>query len=72
VSYSRLHDIPIGKSQQLRLPLTLGSLARADENGDLVIFPGDYKLAIDVDEMLVFNFSLVGEPVVIETLPALK
>ncbi|KAM3080833.1 hypothetical protein ACMFMF_002748 [Clarireedia jacksonii] len=66
VSYSRLHDIPIGKSQQLRLPLTLGSLARADESGDLVIFPGNYKLALDVDNKLVFNFSLLGEPLVIE------
>ncbi|KAK7943497.1 glycoside hydrolase family 3 protein [Apiospora aurea] len=52
--------------------LTLGSLARADENGDLTIFPGDYKLAVDNDESLTFEFSLAGEPAVIETLPTPK
>jgi len=72
VSYSRLHGITIGGSQTLRLPLTLGSLARADINGDLTIFPGDYKLALDNEESLTFEFTLCGDPVVIETLPAPK
>ncbi|KAK8117046.1 glycosyl hydrolase family 3 N terminal domain-containing protein [Apiospora kogelbergensis] len=74
VSYDRLHDLEAGgeAGSPLKLPLTLGSLARADENGDLTIFPGDYKLALDNDESLTLEFSLTGEPVVIETLPAPK
>ncbi|KAK8880292.1 glycoside hydrolase [Apiospora arundinis] len=73
VSYDRLHDLEVGSEEALlKLPLTLGSLARADENGDLTVFPGDYKLALDNEENLAFEFSLTGEPAVIETLPAPK
>jgi len=38
-------------------------------NGDLTIFPGDYKLALDVEDSLTVEFSLKGKPVVIDTLP---
>ncbi|KAK8131324.1 glycoside hydrolase family 3 protein [Apiospora sp. TS-2023a] len=72
VSYDRVHDLEAGGDGVLQLPLTLGSLARADENGDLTIFPGDYKLALDNDRSLTFNFALTGAPAVIETLPAPK
>jgi xylan 1,4-beta-xylosidase len=70
VAYDRLRDIATGGSQTLDLALDLGSLARADENGDLTIFPGDYKLTLDVDDSLTFEFSLRGEAAVIDTLPA--
>ncbi|KAJ6140120.1 glycoside hydrolase superfamily [Penicillium samsonianum] len=40
VSYLRLHNITSGSEQISDLPLTLSSLARADENGSFVIFPG--------------------------------
>jgi beta-D-xylosidase 4 len=69
VSYDRLHNIEVGSEQTLSLPLTLGSLARADVNGDLTIFPGNYKLALDTDNGLTYEFSLHGGPVVIDTLP---
>ncbi|KFY65554.1 hypothetical protein V496_02497 [Pseudogymnoascus sp. VKM F-4515 (FW-2607)] len=72
VSYQRLNDIKTRTKQTLNLPLTLGSLARADENGDLVIFPGDYKIALDISESLTFKFTLSGPPVVIDTLPNQK
>ncbi|KAE8368166.1 glycoside hydrolase superfamily [Aspergillus caelatus] len=70
VSYMRLHNIARGTDQVADLPLTLGSLTRADENGSLVIFPGRYKLALDNSESLTFEFTLKGSPAVIETLPA--
>ncbi|KAJ5999878.1 hypothetical protein N7481_000287 [Penicillium waksmanii] len=69
VSYVRLHNIAHGSDQVADLPLTLGSLARADENGSLVIFPGHYKIALDNSEDLTFEFTLKGSPAVIETLP---
>jgi beta-D-xylosidase 4 len=69
VSYLRLHNITSGSEEVSDLPLTLGSLARADENGSLVIFPGHYKIALDVFESLTFEFSLQGYPAVIDTLP---
>ncbi|KAJ5125652.1 glycoside hydrolase superfamily [Penicillium atrosanguineum] len=69
VSYLRLHNIKSGSEEVSDLPLTLGSLARADENGSLVIFPGHYKIALDIFESLTFEFSLQGYPAVIDTLP---
>lgn len=69
VSYTRLHDIATGTKGTLEFPLTLGSLARADESGSLVIFPGNYKIALDISKSLTFEFSLQGDPVVIDTLP---
>jgi beta-D-xylosidase 4 len=72
VSYARLHEIPTGGSQALDLKLTLGSLARANENGDFVIYPGKYKLALDVDERISFTFELKGKPEVVESLPRPK
>lgn len=72
VSYQRLHEIPAKGKAQLDLPLTLGSLARADEDGSTTIYPGDYKLTLDVDSQLTFEFSLEGDAVVIDTLPKPK
>ncbi|KAK1819727.1 hypothetical protein LTR12_005897 [Friedmanniomyces endolithicus] len=69
VSYDRLHNITVGGSDQLILPLTLGSLARSDENGNLVVYPGNYKLMLDNDACLTFEFVLTGAAAIIETLP---
>ena len=72
ISYDRLHAIGVGCEKTLHLPLTLDSLARADENGDLTIFPGQYVIALDIDEKITFDFELTGEKAVIDTLPPLK
>jgi len=69
VSYARLHDIPVKGSQALDLPLTLGSLARANEEGDFVVYPGKYELALDFDGCISFSFELEGEAEVVEALP---
>lgn len=70
VSYARAHDLrPRGGSQTVDLPLSLGSLARADDNGDMVIYPGKYRLALDNDERAVVEFELEGKAAVVETLP---
>ena len=72
VAFSRLHNLAPGAQAQLTLPLTLGSMARANQNGDLTIFPGNYTLALDIDASLTYNFSLTGSPTVIESLPLPK
>lgn len=43
-------------------------MARADENGDLTVYPGKYQLAINNDELLKAEFELVGEPVIVDRL----
>lgn len=69
VSYTRAHGIAPGSSQTLSLDLTLGSLARANKQGDLVIYPGDYEFMLDIDSRLTFKFSLTGNAMVIDKLP---
>lgn len=69
VSYTRIHEISIGTKAKLDFPLTLGSLARADESGSLVIYPGNYNIVLDIFENLSFEFSLRGDPVVVDTIP---
>ncbi|CAD0107538.1 unnamed protein product [Aureobasidium uvarum] len=67
-SYARAHGVAPGKSQTVNLDISIGSLARADQNGDLTVYPGNYKLAIDNDELLTAEFELVGEPVIVDRL----
>lgn len=69
VSYSRVYGVAGGSSEMASLTVTLGSLARADENGDLVLYPGDYKLILDVPEQLTFEFELAGNEAVLEEWP---
>jgi xylan 1,4-beta-xylosidase len=69
VSYTRAHDIAAGSSSTLSLDLTLGALARANKQGDLVIYPGDYTFSLDINAKLTFKMTLTGNPVTIEKLP---
>lgn len=69
VSYQRLHDVCYTTPQELVLPLTLGSLARADTKGNLVIYPGTYTLSLDTTGELPFAFELTGTEQIIDTLP---
>jgi xylan 1,4-beta-xylosidase len=68
-AYGRLHDIAIGDSQDLKLSIYLGCLARADTDGNLVLYPGSYTLTFDIDSKLSFNFTLSGKATVIENFP---
>lgn len=60
ISYVRLHDIAPGRTATAKLEVTLGSIARADENGDLWLFPGTYQLTVDTDAVLKTSFQLTG------------
>ncbi|KAI7269494.1 hypothetical protein KC335_g6367 [Hortaea werneckii] len=49
--------------------MTLGSLARVDDYGNTVLYPGDYSLMIDVQPLAMWNFTLTGEPVTLDNWP---
>ncbi|KAG6015667.1 hypothetical protein E4U43_004976 [Claviceps pusilla] len=72
VSYGRLRQIKVGTSQRLELAVNLGSLSRADSQGDKYIFPGDYTVAVDNDAKVNFTFKLTGQPALINSLPRNK
>ncbi|OJJ42779.1 hypothetical protein ASPZODRAFT_2119063 [Penicilliopsis zonata CBS 506.65] len=69
VAFDRAHSIPVHGRDTLVFNVSLGSLARTDVTGDLVLYPGDYTLTLDIDARLSMEFSLKGEATVIETLP---
>ncbi|KAK0466722.1 glycoside hydrolase superfamily [Desarmillaria tabescens] len=69
VAYQRLFDIAGGAADTARLNLTLGSLARYDEQGNRVLYPGDYAVVIDTAPLAMVNFTLTGEQRVLEEWP---
>ena len=69
VSYQRLFNITGGASSTATLNLTLASLARVDEMGNKVLYPGDYSLLIDNGPLAVVNFTLTGDQKVLENWP---
>jgi beta-D-xylosidase 4 len=61
VSFARAHHVNAGSSATLDLGVTLGSVARADEEGDFWLYAGDYQLVLDIgDGVLSHSFSLTG------------
>ncbi|KAF1973674.1 putative xylan 1,4-beta-Xylosidase [Bimuria novae-zelandiae CBS 107.79] len=60
---------PHPKKSLVALNLTLGSLARVDERGNKVLYPGDYCLLIDNQPLASVNFSLSGDQVVLDEWP---
>lgn len=70
VAYDRLHDVMPGEIQYASMPLTLGSIARWDEQGRRILYPGTYQVSIDTaPELAGFRFTISGEEKVLETWP---
>ncbi|KAF2211528.1 glycoside hydrolase family 3 protein [Cercospora zeae-maydis SCOH1-5] len=69
VAYERLHNITGGSTATAALNLTLGSLARVDDKGNTVLYPGDYALLIDVQPLTTVNFTLTGEATTLDHWP---
>ncbi|KAJ3563996.1 hypothetical protein NP233_g8584 [Leucocoprinus birnbaumii] len=61
VSFNRTHGIKPGSTSTAHLQVTLGSLARADERGDLWLFAGSYRVILDAGKgVLTHDFVLAG------------
>jgi len=69
VNYQRLHNITAGSTQTATLNLTLGSLARVDDYGNTVLYPGDYALMIDLEPLAMVNFTLTGDAYTLDHWP---
>lgn len=70
VAYERVFNVShSGGSATAHLNLTLGSLARHDEQGNSVLFPGEYSLLVDVPTRATVNFTLSGSQVVLDQWP---
>ncbi|KAH9874022.1 hypothetical protein IAQ61_004650 [Plenodomus lingam] len=69
VGYQRLFGIAAGASDTARIDLTLESLARVDEVGNKVLYPGEYSLMVDNAPLAAVAFRLTGEEEVLDFWP---
>ncbi|KIM98703.1 glycoside hydrolase family 3 protein [Oidiodendron maius Zn] len=70
VGFDRLATILPGHSSTLTIPVTLGAVARVDESGNKVLYPGQYELALNNDQSVLVQLELTGEPVTLEKWPS--
>ncbi|KOS20943.1 putative exo-1 [Escovopsis weberi] len=70
VGYERLATIKPGESAQLDIPVPIGVVARVDQKGNRVLYPGKYQLALNLEESEVVEFTLTGDSVVLQDWPA--
>ena len=69
VAYQRLAGVEPGKSSIAALNITLGALARYDEKGNEVLYPGMYRIEIDVPVLAMWEFELTGNEVMLDEWP---
>jgi beta-D-xylosidase 4 len=74
VAYKRVRDIKPGEKEGVvaKLEWTLGDLARRNEKGDLVLYPGRYEIVVDEPGQDTVGFEVVGEEVVLDVWPREK
>lgn len=70
VAYERLFNIAPGASQSAMLNVTLGSLARVDDNGNTILYPGSYSMLVDEPTQAMMNFTLTGSQMMLDDWPA--
>jgi xylan 1,4-beta-xylosidase len=69
VGFSRVHDVEPGETANTTISIDIGTIARGDEKGDLVLFPGQYKLVLDIDDVDTWEFAIEGDKVVLDSWP---
>ncbi|KAL2134923.1 hypothetical protein VTI74DRAFT_10415 [Chaetomium olivicolor] len=72
VAYKRVRDVRPGREVMVTLEWTLGDLARRNERGDLVVYPGMYQIIVDEPEQVRVGFEVVGDEVVLDVWPQEK
>lgn len=69
VGYTRFYAVKPRDTQRAEIKLTLGNLVRVDKKGNKVLYPGDYKLLLDVPTSHSTDFSLTGNKRTLELWP---
>jgi beta-D-xylosidase 4 len=68
-AYTRVHDVQPGMAKEAGLQWSVGNLARHDESGNTVIYPGTYQVWLDEPVQAVLNFTLTGSERVLDKWP---
>uniref|UniRef100_A0A8H7N899 xylan 1,4-beta-xylosidase n=1 Tax=Bionectria ochroleuca TaxID=29856 RepID=A0A8H7N899_BIOOC len=69
VGYTRVRSIKAYETKTVEVVLQLERFLHVDEDGNRVLYPGEYELFIDVDERATKIVEWIGEPVVVEKFP---
>ncbi|KAI9654542.1 MAG: hypothetical protein M1821_006632 [Bathelium mastoideum] len=69
VGFDRVGPISAGQSTTLTISVPIGAMARTDENGSSVLYPGTYKLALNNDESVVTQVTFTGDAAVLTKWP---
>ncbi|RYP45472.1 hypothetical protein DL768_008192 [Monosporascus sp. mg162] len=70
VGYERLRGVEAGETRRARPAWTFGDMARHDEDGNTVLYPGTYTVVIDEPERASIELRLVGDVAVLDKWPA--
>lgn len=65
VGFERLASIAPGASSPLTIPVSIGSMARYADNGDAVLYPGSYQLALNNEGDAATQVTLTGSEAVL-------
>ncbi|OGE51043.1 hypothetical protein PENARI_c015G01191 [Penicillium arizonense] len=68
-AYTRVKAISPNETRSALLNLSLGDMARVTERGDRVLFPGVYKILIDVPTQSTATLELLGSETTLESWP---
>jgi beta-D-xylosidase 4 len=69
VAFTRVHDVGPGQTVNATMNIDIGTIARGNEKGDLVLFPGEYKLVLDIDDVDEWEFKIEGDNQLLDTWP---
>ncbi|KAJ5682998.1 exo-1-4-beta-xylosidase xlnD [Penicillium macrosclerotiorum] len=69
VGYDRIGSVKPNTSQKMIIPVSLDNVARTDLQGNRVLYPGKYELALNNERSAVLSFTLTGDATVISKWP---
>ncbi|KAI1811843.1 glycoside hydrolase family 3 protein [Poronia punctata] len=68
-AYKRLRGVEAGEKAEAELTLKLAELARVNEKGNTVLYPGTYEVLLDVPTSQTISFELTGDAVTLIEFP---
>jgi len=69
ISYTRVRDLEGGQTKSAEMQLTLGNLARVDQMGNTVVYPGEYTVLLDEPTNAEVKIVVKGEETVLDKWP---
>jgi beta-D-xylosidase 4 len=69
VGFDRLGGLKSQASKTLTIPVSLDNVARTDVDGNRIIYPGKYELALNNERSAVVKFTLTGDAATVATWP---